>query len=74
MAITPLAATVRVDEVGDVVITPIAQEEETGLYVREVRVFDTLLEGQATAPLVYTLRLVADDPLKIAMTTPALDY
>ena len=72
--ISRLNETVLVTEVVDVVVTPVVQNENTGLFLREVRLFGTPSEGELTPPLVFTLRMEAADPVQLNITLPVLEY
>jgi hypothetical protein len=69
--IATLSQSISVDEVADVVLTSIEQDAESGLYVREVRIFG-VAAGAANAPLVFTLRLSSSERGPLEVTTPQL--
>jgi len=72
--ISRLQETVLVTEVTDVVVTPIVQDENSGLYLREIRVFGTPAETDANPPQVFVLRMESADPVQLAITLPVLEY
>jgi hypothetical protein len=66
MAITTLLQALLVTDVEDVLVTEIV--EDTGLYVREIRVL-----GEDDKPLL-TVRLSSETAEKIRFTTPELSF
>lgn len=65
------AATVELDNVQDVVVTPI-EVDDGGNYVREFRFFGALDPGATVAPLTLSVRVVSATREAIEVTTPAL--
>lgn len=72
--ISTLAQTVGVDGVGDIVVTTIEQDPDSGDYVREIRIFGLPTVAGANKPLVLTLRLRDSDRAAIAITVPSSDF
>lgn len=72
MALVTQTQTILVDDVTDVVVTPIEQETDgEGLYVREIRIYGTpAVEGQ-TPPQEFVLRIKAVDRASLNLSVPA---
>jgi hypothetical protein len=62
-----------INDIRDVVVTPIEFDESTGLYVREFRFFGTTADPTATTmPQVLVVRSTAATRAALEVTTPAL--
>jgi hypothetical protein len=77
--ITTLTQTVSISPVADIVTTEVELDTDSGLYVREIRVFCLKPGGTEdpeveTQQLVFTLRLESVEPANIAMSVPAGSY
>lgn len=72
-------------DVSSVVVTPVVQDEATGEYVRELRIFGG--DGEPVAPiqgidapapgqgrLLVTLRLTTTDRARIAISVPSSEF
>jgi voltage-gated potassium channel Kch len=73
MAIETRAQTLFVDGITSVSITDIQQDDDSGLYIREVRIFGTPTVG-GPAPQVLVLRLGAVQRTSIAIVSPESNF
>jgi hypothetical protein len=77
--IVTLVQTIAISPVDDIITTPVELDTDSGLYVREIRVFCLKPGGTddpdtETQQLVFTLRLESVEPNSIAMSVPAGSY
>jgi hypothetical protein len=83
MPILTTAQAINISDVNSVVITEIAVDEETGDYVREIRIFGEVehadkmpdINQTATpAPLLLSLRVSSQSRNKIHISVPASEF
>lgn len=83
MAIDVTQQSMTLTNVRSVVVTEVAQDKDSGDYVRELRIFggDTItppIQGidapSQTYPLLITLRLRSADRRRIAISVPAMEF
>jgi len=72
-AINVLSQVIEVDNVRDIVVTDIATDPDTGLYVRVLRVKGEPDTG-AGAPVVFELRLLSGDREALNISVPELEF
>ena len=69
--ITQIVQRIEVDNVGAVALTPISQDVDQN-FVREFRIAGFIDADNQTAPVVFVLRLSANNASAITLTTPQL--
>lgn len=70
--ITTLKQTIAITDVEDVIVTPAILDEDSGDYVREVRI---LVAGPGeTTPEIFVLRISADTRPKLDITAPVQEF
>lgn len=74
MSITTTTQTVLVDAVTSITVTDVQQDTDSGLFIREVRVFGTPLVAGGAAPQVFVLRLGAVQRSSVAIATPESNF
>lgn len=84
MAIIITQQSLSLSGVRSVVVTPVAQDGESGEYVRELRIFADAATAASPIPeegappdkgrLVVTLRLQSTDRTRIAISVPSTEF
>ena len=73
-ALITLAQTLEVNSVVSVVATDAVLDEETGNWVRDIRIFREPDEGSTTPMLVLTVRLKGEEKTNVYLHAPEQDF
>jgi hypothetical protein len=81
MAILTTQQTLTVGDVASVVVTPLVRDEDSGLFVRELRIFagddgqtSPLDPPSGSAPIAITLRLTSPNRAALHIAVPPSEF
>jgi len=72
--LTLISQTVQLTEVTDIAVTVVTPDIDAGDHFREIRFFGTPPEGEETIPMMFIIRIRADDPIKLKITVPISEF
>lgn len=74
MTISNTSQTVSVDGVTAVVVTPITQDSNSGLFMRSVQFFDVVVQGSNQAVPRFTIIFSGATQQAVELSTPSFSF